>query len=231
MIARLSPPPPAARIDRTPLARDLNARSSLPPAVHRRGEGEFRHALPPTTVTTRINGDKHQARDFARTMDATRPRRRRRGGARRRRTSFAAPTNGYDRERRTRSRQKKAQFAVREVTSATASAMRMRSSEPPLHRLRQLARGDRRPDEPAGLTSTEGQRAVRPDTSAQFCTMSTLTGSPIADASANLWTPFGSSAWGPRICTIGPMIAGPLSCTLTGALRWHARPLCPSART
>jgi hypothetical protein len=103
----------------------------------------------------------------------------------------------------------------------------MRSSEPPLHRLRQLARGDRRPDEPVGLASTEGQRTVRPDTSAQFCAMSTLTCSPIADASAKLWTTFGSSAWGPRICTIGPMIAGPLSCTMTGALRWHARPLCP----
>jgi hypothetical protein len=72
--------------------------------------------------------------------------------------------------------------------------MRMRSSEPPLHRLRQLARGDRRPDEPAGLASTEGQRAVRPDTSAQLCAMSTLTGSPIADASEKLWTTFGSSA-------------------------------------
>jgi hypothetical protein len=120
-------------------------------------------------------------------MGATPPRRRRRGGARRPRTSFAAPTIAYDRERRTRSRQMKAQFTVTEVTSATASAMRMRSAEPPLHRLRQLARGDRRPDEPAGLASTEG----------------------------------------PRTCTIGPMIAGPLSCTMTGALRWHARPLCP----
>jgi hypothetical protein len=59
MIARLWPPPPAARIDRMPLPRDLNAGSSLPPAVHRSGQGEFGHALQPTTVTTRINGDKH----------------------------------------------------------------------------------------------------------------------------------------------------------------------------